>query len=47
MDIIIFTILNLFSSIIYEVAVFRLVQISTKDQSDLPQHLSNTVCSAN
>ena len=42
-----FIILNLFLSISYEVAVFWIVQISTKDQSELPQHLPNAVCSDN
>jgi uncharacterized protein involved in cysteine biosynthesis len=44
--IILVLILNLFSPISYLVAVFWQVQISTTDQSDLPQHFTNDVCSA-
>ena len=41
--IIISEILNLFSSLSYQVAVFWQVQISTRDQSALPQHFTNDV----
>ena len=44
--IIIIITVNLFSPTTYQVAVSQYVQISTTDQSDLPQHFTNAVCSA-
>jgi hypothetical protein len=38
---------NLFSLISYQAAVIWWIQISTIDQSDLPQHFTNDICIIN